>query len=78
MQALNSIEEEIAIKTDLSFFPRSISLFQYFLAILVKKKVMLLPESARYYCNISEELLQIYPELNIAKFRFDYETSNLG
>jgi ppGpp synthetase/RelA/SpoT-type nucleotidyltranferase len=76
--ALKAIESELSKKSNIGLFPRSISLFQYFLAILVKKQVMILPDSGRYFCNISEELLQIYPELNIAKFRFDYESGNLG
>jgi len=71
--ALDAIETEIAKKSNIELFPRSISLLQYFLAILIKRNIIALPTSGRYYCHISEELLQIYPELNIVASRFDYE-----
>lgn len=40
--------------------PRSLSLLQYFLAILVENEIILLPLK-KYYCHITEELLALYP-----------------
>jgi ppGpp synthetase/RelA/SpoT-type nucleotidyltranferase len=76
--ALDTLEIEISEESNIALFPRSISLLQYFFAILVKKNIIILPASGHYYCNISEELLQIYPELHTVELRFDYEVANSG
>ena len=40
--------------------PRSISLLQYFLAILVEAEIIILPLD-KYYFHITSELLALYP-----------------
>lgn len=40
--------------------PLSLSLLQYFLAILVEDKIIILPVK-NYYCHITEELITLYP-----------------
>lgn len=40
--------------------PRSLSLLQYFLAILVEHKIIILPVK-KHYCHITEELITLYP-----------------
>jgi hypothetical protein len=40
--------------------PRSLSLSQYFLAILVENKIVILPLK-KHYCHITEELITLYP-----------------
>jgi ppGpp synthetase/RelA/SpoT-type nucleotidyltranferase len=40
--------------------PRSLSLLQYFLAILVENKIIVLPVK-KHYCHITEELITLYP-----------------
>lgn len=44
--------------------PRSLSLFQYFLAILIEKGIIELPIN-KYYCHITEEVTTLYPNLQI-------------
>ena len=41
--------------------PRSISLLQYFLAILVKAEIIILPLDNKYCFHITSELLDLYP-----------------
>ncbi len=43
--------------------PRSLSLLQYFLAILVENEIIILPGKKKYYCHITEELITLYPNL---------------
>jgi ppGpp synthetase/RelA/SpoT-type nucleotidyltranferase len=69
--ALKIIETEVS-KTPNEMFPRSISLLQFFLAILVKNDVINLPNS-KYCCHISDELLQIYPHMHDVIFKFNYD-----
>jgi hypothetical protein len=62
------------IQTPNEMFPRSISLFQYTLATLVKHGIIVPPlPNTNYSCHISEELLEIYPELRKIDHNFDYE-----
>ncbi len=42
--------------------PRSISLFQYFFAILIKKDIIELP-SEKYYFHVTDELRTLYPHI---------------
>ncbi|TAF01431.1 MAG: hypothetical protein EAZ78_18425, partial [Oscillatoriales cyanobacterium] len=53
--------------------PRSISLLQYFLAILVEAKIIILPLD-KYYFHITSELLTLYPIFhNNVDWIFQYE-----
>ncbi|MCT7964894.1 hypothetical protein NG799_00935 [Laspinema sp. D1] len=55
-------------------FPRSISLLQYFLAILVENQIVTLP-LPNYSCHITEELITLYPCFDTQNsISFDYET----
>ncbi len=69
--ALQIIEKEIS-KTSNDLFPRSISLLQYFICILFKEEFLVKIDSNCYY-HISEEVLQIYPELHKINLRFNYD-----
>ncbi len=71
---LATVESELS-NTPGELFPRSVSLLQYFLAILVKQKMIALP-IAKHWCHISEELLQICPELRKKSLSFDYEMTD--
>ncbi len=55
--------------------PRSLSLLQYFFAILVENKIIILPVRKKYYCHITEELITLYPSFfcNIDSV-FQYDT----
>lgn len=54
--------------------PRSISLLQYFLAILVENEIITLP-LPDYSCHITEELITLYPVFESPNsISFDYET----
>ena len=54
--------------------PRSISLLQYFLAILVENQIVALPLQD-YSCHITEELITLYPVFDTqTSISFDYET----
>ncbi|WP_066426985.1 hypothetical protein [Anabaena sp. 4-3] len=50
--------------TSLKKFPRSISLFQYFFAILIRNKIIEIPIK-NYHCHITEELTTLYPDIQI-------------
>ena len=67
--------EQIVIKikeTPINKIPRSISLFQYFFAILIEKSIINLPIQ-NYYCHITEELKTLYPNIPIdSDFIFQY------
>jgi ppGpp synthetase/RelA/SpoT-type nucleotidyltranferase len=52
--------------------PRSISLFQYFLAILISQNLVTLPLK-RYVCHVTSELITLYPSLNNIDSVFAYE-----
>jgi ppGpp synthetase/RelA/SpoT-type nucleotidyltranferase len=69
-RTLNIIEQELK-RTPVQLFPRSISLLQFFIAILVKKKVVALPIEG-YIWHISESLVSIYPEFRSTLNSFDY------
>ena len=68
---LQAIEGEIR-NTPIDLFPKSISLLQYFLKILFKEGFLAQNNSKHYY-HISEETLQLYPELHAVKLRFNYD-----
>jgi len=73
LRALTAIELEVA-KTSKEMFPKSISFFQYTLAILVKQGIIILPiPDTNYSCHISKELLELYPNLHQIEHNFDYE-----
>jgi ppGpp synthetase/RelA/SpoT-type nucleotidyltranferase len=69
--ALKIIEDELS-KTSYEMFPRSISLLQLFLAILLKNSAINLSNS-KYCFHISDELLQIYPVLHAISLKFNYD-----
>ncbi|NER03343.1 MAG: hypothetical protein F6K17_12340 [Okeania sp. SIO3C4] len=52
--------------------PRSISLFQYFISILISEKII---DSSRnrYYWHITQEVISLYPELRTIDSTFEYE-----
>lgn len=52
--------------------PLSISLFQYFVAILVDHKIIE-PSTQKYYWHITKEVVDLYPSLKIVRFLFEYE-----
>jgi ppGpp synthetase/RelA/SpoT-type nucleotidyltranferase len=68
--SLKAIEDELSHLSD-DLFPRSISLLQYFLAILFKKG-LLTQNKANYY-HITDEILQLYPAMQTLNLRFNYE-----
>ncbi|MEB3342164.1 hypothetical protein [Okeania sp.] len=53
--------------------PLSISLFQYFISILISEKIMIDSSINRYYWHITQEVITLYPELNNINSTFDYE-----
>jgi len=65
------ISQEIIkkIKTEISStshkkIPRSISLFQYFSAVLLSSKIIEIP-IGKYHCHVTEELATLYPDMQI-------------
>ncbi len=58
MKQIKTEIESIKINT----IPLSISLFQYFLAILVSKQIIE-PPIQNYYCHITEEFSSLYPSI---------------
>ncbi|MHC5670948.1 hypothetical protein [Nostoc sp.] len=66
----NNIQEIIEkIKTEINStpsqkIPRSISLFQYLFAILIRNKIIEIPIK-NYHCHITEELTTLYPDIEI-------------
>lgn len=72
--ALNVIESNIH-QTSNDLFPRSISLLQYCLAILVSQK-FINPPTSKYCSHISDELIILCPELRNTNFKFDYEITH--
>jgi hypothetical protein len=50
--------------TSFAQIPRSLSLFQYFLTILIRNKIVEFPID-KYYYHITEELTTHHPDLNI-------------
>jgi ppGpp synthetase/RelA/SpoT-type nucleotidyltranferase len=66
--------KSVVNKTSAKQFPRSISLLQYFFAILVEHKIITLP-LPNYACHITQELITLYPFFDNQKpISFDYET----
>ncbi|MCC5630287.1 hypothetical protein LC613_20625 [Nostoc sphaeroides CHAB 2801] len=66
----NNIQKIIEnIKTEINStpsqkIPRSISLFQYLFAILIRNKIIEIPIK-NYHCHITEELTTLYPDIEI-------------
>ncbi|NET06194.1 MAG: hypothetical protein F6K09_27795 [Merismopedia sp. SIO2A8] len=58
--------------TKLNQIPRSISLFQYFITILISEKII---EASidRYYWHITQEVITLYPALKNINSTFEYE-----
>ncbi|WP_170086359.1 hypothetical protein [Kyrpidia spormannii] len=71
-RALRIIEEELR-SSSIDRIPRSISLLQYFLAILITRSV-LQPPFENYVCHITPELLSLYPNLKDIDKVFGYNT----
>ncbi|MBO0351221.1 hypothetical protein J0895_19510 [Phormidium pseudopriestleyi FRX01] len=73
---INCIKKTVN-NTSFKKIPRSISLLQYFFAILVENEIISLP-LPKYSCHITEELIELYPffqkQISVS---FDYETQNL-
>ena len=55
--------------------PRSISLFQYFISILISEKII---DSSinKYYWHITQEVISLYPELKTIDSTFEYEEND--
>ncbi len=62
-EILEKIRTEINL-TSFKKIPRSISLFQYLFAILIRSKIIEIPIE-NYHCHITEELITLYPEIQI-------------
>jgi ppGpp synthetase/RelA/SpoT-type nucleotidyltranferase len=60
---INVIKTEIKA-TSFAQIPRSISLFKYFLAILIRNQIIEFPIE-KYYYHITEEVTTLYPDTNI-------------
>jgi ppGpp synthetase/RelA/SpoT-type nucleotidyltranferase len=61
-------------RTSTKKIPRSISLLQYFFAILVENQIITLP-LPNYSCHITQELITLYPFFDTQNsISFDYET----
>jgi len=67
----NKLHQKILekIKTEINStspkkIPLSVSLFQYLFAILIRDKIIEIPPK-NYHCHITEELITLYPELQI-------------
>ncbi|MDD1418844.1 hypothetical protein MEO40_06775 [Dolichospermum sp. ST_sed1] len=60
---INVIKTEVQA-TSFAQIPRSLSLFQYFLTILIRHKIVEFPID-KYYYHITDELTTHYPDLNI-------------
>ncbi len=58
-QIINCIKKNVN-STPSKQIPRSLSLLQYFLAILVENEIIIMPIK-NYYCHITEELITLYP-----------------
>lgn len=68
---IKCLEREIN-SMSLDQIPRSISLFQYFLAILISQQLVTLPLK-KYTCHVTSELITLYPNLNNIDAVFAYE-----
>ncbi|MUG94172.1 hypothetical protein F7734_17975 [Scytonema sp. UIC 10036] len=60
---IEKIKKEIS-STSSKKIPRSISLFQYLFAILIRNKIIEIPIKD-YHCHITEELTTLYPDIQI-------------
>jgi ppGpp synthetase/RelA/SpoT-type nucleotidyltranferase len=69
--ALNHVRSAIE-STPRDKVPRSLSLLQYFSAILFEMDVIAVPLK-RYRLHITEELLTLYPTLSVLEPRFQYD-----
>lgn len=58
---MNQIKSEIET-TPTNRIPRSISLFQYFFAILIEKDIIQVPKD-KYYYHVTQELRDLYPKI---------------
>ena len=71
-EVIKCITEKINL-TPPNEIPRSISLLQYFLAILVEAGIIILPLD-KYYFHITSELLDLYPIFHgSVGLSFEYE-----
>ncbi|MFM7406712.1 MAG: hypothetical protein ACKO3K_08625 [Cuspidothrix sp.] len=61
---IDVIKKEVN-STSLARIPRSLSLFQYFLVILIQNEIIKIPRD-KYSFHITEELTTLYPDINIA------------
>jgi len=68
---IKCLEREVN-STSIDKILRSVSLFQYFLAILVSQEIVTLPLE-KYTCHITSELITLYPNLNSIDSVFAYE-----
>ena len=58
-------------QTNKSQIPLSISLFQYFVAILISEEIIKFPIE-KYYCHITQEVTTLYPSLKNISSTFEY------
>jgi ppGpp synthetase/RelA/SpoT-type nucleotidyltranferase len=68
---ISTIKQEIN-STQNAKIPRSISLFQYFVAILIDKQIIELSKSNQYYFHITDEFKSLYPSINTDINYFEY------
>lgn len=69
---ISMIKQEIN-STQNSKIPRSISLFQYFVAILIEKQIIKLSKSHKYYFHVTDELQSLYPNICTDMSYFEYK-----
>jgi ppGpp synthetase/RelA/SpoT-type nucleotidyltranferase len=72
---INEIIQKITQKissTEANQIPRSISLFQYFIAILISDKIIK-TSIEKYYWHITQEVITFYPSLENISSRFEYD-----
>ena len=72
IELITIIRQEVSLTSN-ARIPRSISLFQYFLAILVEKQIIDLSDNEKYYFHITEEFQSLYPSMKAnINYCFEY------
>jgi hypothetical protein len=68
---IKQIVKKISL-TKTNQIPLSLSLFQYFVAILISDE-MIKPSTEKYYWHITQEVITLYPSLQKISFIFKYD-----
>jgi ppGpp synthetase/RelA/SpoT-type nucleotidyltranferase len=71
-KAMTVLSNEIHQMT-LANFPRSISLLQFVIGVLIKEHVVSIPLRRRYVPLITEQLLSLYPDVGLLPEAFNFE-----